>query len=43
MAAAIEAFFAKHLGGRYQEEKSDEIADLLENLTVDVTTVKLPE
>lgn len=43
MAAAIEAFFAKHLKGRFQEAKSDEIADVLKRLTVDVQTVKLPE
>lgn len=37
--AALERFFAEHLGGRYQAEMSPEIKAQLEALTVDVDTV----
>ena len=37
--AALERFFAEHLGGRYQAEMSPEIEAQLEALTVDVDTV----
>ncbi|RMD88683.1 MAG: S9 family peptidase, partial [Calditrichaeota bacterium] len=43
VAAAIEAFFAKYLGGRYQKEMSDEIRNKLAELKVDVNTVTLPD
>ena len=43
IAAAIERFFAERLGGRYQEEMPEEIAATLEELTVDVSTVVLPQ
>ncbi|MBE7381171.1 MAG: prolyl oligopeptidase family serine peptidase [Leptolyngbya sp. SIO1E4] len=37
--AALERFFAEHLGGRYQAEMSPEIQAQLEALTVDIDTV----
>lgn len=43
LAAAIERFFAKHLGGRYQEDMPEDIAARMASLTVDVTTVELAE
>jgi dipeptidyl aminopeptidase/acylaminoacyl peptidase len=43
MYTAMERFFAKHLGGRYQESVTPEIQKKLDALTVDVTTVKMPE
>ncbi|NIR48667.1 prolyl oligopeptidase family serine peptidase [candidate division KSB1 bacterium] len=43
VAAALEKFFAKQLGGRYQEEMSEEIAQTVAELTVDVNTVTLPD
>jgi len=39
MYARSEEFMAMHLGGRYQSEMSDEIAQRLEAITVDVDTV----
>ncbi|MGD1950112.1 MAG: alpha/beta fold hydrolase [Leptolyngbyaceae cyanobacterium] len=39
MAAALESFLAKHLGGRYQSEISPELQAQLDTLTVDVDTV----
>jgi len=39
--AAAERFLAKHLGGRYQESMSKEVATRLGELTVDVKTVKV--
>ncbi len=41
--AAMEKFFAKHIDGRYQESMSDEVAQRLKEITVDVSTVELPE
>jgi len=41
--AAMEKFFAKHIGGRYQESMTDEVAQRLIDITVDVSTVELPE
>ena len=43
MIAEIERFLAEHVGGRYQEEMSDELADHLTGLMVDVASVELPE
>ncbi len=40
---AMEEFFAQHLGGRYQEEVPDNIAQRLEEITVDVDEVELRE
>jgi hypothetical protein len=40
---AIEKFFEKHLNGRFQVEVSDEVAKRLELITVDVSTVEVPE
>jgi dipeptidyl aminopeptidase/acylaminoacyl peptidase len=40
---ALERFFADHLGGRYQTEVSDEIAQRLVEITVPVEDVTLPE
>lgn len=40
MTAALERFFAEHLGGRYQAEMSPELEAQLEVLTVDVDTVQ---
>ena len=41
--AAAEKFLAKHLGGRYQAEMPDHIAKRLEEITVDINTVTMPE
>ncbi len=41
--AAAEKFLAKHLGGRYQADMPDHIAKRLEEITVDINTVTLPE
>jgi dipeptidyl aminopeptidase/acylaminoacyl peptidase len=43
MIAAAEKFFAKHLGGRYQESMTPEVATRLKEITVDVKTVELPK
>jgi dipeptidyl aminopeptidase/acylaminoacyl peptidase len=43
MIAAAERFFAKHLGGRFQESMPAEIANRLKEITVDVKTVSLPK
>lgn len=40
---AMEKFLAKHLKGRYQQSVTDEVAKRLEEITVDVSTVELPE
>ena len=39
--AAIERFLAEHVGGRYQSEMRPEIAEKLEELTVDIETVEI--
>ncbi|MCA1622602.1 MAG: hypothetical protein LC778_02175 [Acidobacteria bacterium] len=36
MIAAAERFFDKHLGGRYQESMTPEVAKRLKEITVDV-------
>jgi dipeptidyl aminopeptidase/acylaminoacyl peptidase len=41
MIAAAEKFLAKHLGGRYQEDMTPEVAQRLREITVDVKTVEL--
>ena len=41
--AAMEKFLAKHLGGRYQEEMSKEVAEKLKAVTVDIQTVELAQ
>ena len=43
MLARAEEFLAKHLGGRYQEDQSPEVAQRLDEITVDVATVELSE
>lgn len=43
MIVAMERFFAKHLGGRVQETVPDDIQKKLNEITVDVSTVKMPE
>ena len=43
MLARTEEFLAKHLGGRYQEDMKPEVAQRLEEITVDVATVTLPK
>jgi dipeptidyl aminopeptidase/acylaminoacyl peptidase len=43
MIAATEKFFAKFLGGRYQESVTPEVAARLKEITVDVKTVTLPK
>lgn len=42
LAAAMEKFFAKHLGGRCQETMTDQVAQRLAEITVDVNSVQLP-
>jgi dipeptidyl aminopeptidase/acylaminoacyl peptidase len=39
MIAAAERFFAKHLGGRYQESMTPEVEKKLKEITVDLKTV----
>lgn len=36
---AMEEFFADHIGGRYQEDTKQEIAERLKEITVDISTV----
>lgn len=43
LAAAMEKFFAKHLGGRYQKEVSDSIQKRWEELKVNVDSVEMPD
>lgn len=43
VAAAMEKFFAKHLGGRYQKEVADNIESRWEELKVDVDSVSMPD
>jgi dipeptidyl aminopeptidase/acylaminoacyl peptidase len=43
MFATAEKFLAKHLGGRYQESMTPEVATRLKEITVDVATVSLPK
>lgn len=43
MFARTEAFLATHLGGRYQPEMEDDIAERLEEITVEVDSVELPQ
>ena len=43
MMVAIERFLQSHLGGRSQDSVEPEIAARLDRLTVDVTTVALPD
>ncbi|MBI2427802.1 MAG: S9 family peptidase [Ignavibacteriales bacterium] len=43
MIVAMERFFAKHLGGRVQEDVPPEIQKKLDDITVDISTVKMPE
>jgi hypothetical protein len=43
MFATIEKFLAKHLGGRYQESMTPEVAQRLKEISVDVKTVTLPK
>ncbi len=43
MIATAEKFLAKHLGGRYQEGASAEVAARLKEITVDVKTVEMPK
>ena len=41
VAAAMEKFFAKYLKGRYQESISPEVQQQLDDLTVDINTVRV--
>ncbi len=41
--AAMEQFLAKHIGGRYQADMPENIAKRLEEITVNISTVTLPE
>ncbi len=41
--AATEKFLAKYLGGRYQTGMSEEVAARLPEITVDITSVTLPQ
>lgn len=43
MIAASEKFLAKYLGTRYQEDMPNEVAKRLNEMTVDIKTVKLAE
>jgi dipeptidyl aminopeptidase/acylaminoacyl peptidase len=43
MIAAAEKFLAKHLGGRFQEGATPEVAARLKEITVDVKTVEKPK
>ncbi|MEE9373083.1 MAG: alpha/beta fold hydrolase [Saprospiraceae bacterium] len=39
--AVTEKFLAKHIGGRFQEEVSDQLKSIIEKVSVDVSTVKI--
>lgn len=41
--AAMEKFLSKHLAGRYQEDMPEEVANRLEEITIDPATVELPK
>jgi len=41
VAAAMERFLAPHLGGRFQEDMPEDIANALAKLTVDVNTIEV--
>ncbi|MEM6644598.1 MAG: prolyl oligopeptidase family serine peptidase, partial [Bacteroidota bacterium] len=41
--AAAEKFLAKHIGGRYQEDMPEDVANRLEEITVDIASVTMPE
>ncbi len=43
MYTAMEHFLAKHIGGRYQKDIREAIKERLDSITVDVSTVELPE
>ncbi len=43
MYARIENFFAKQIGGRYQEDMPEDVAETAEKITVDVNTVVLKD
>jgi dipeptidyl aminopeptidase/acylaminoacyl peptidase len=43
MFAAAEKFLAKHLGGRFQEDATAEVALRLKEISVDVKTVEMPK
>jgi len=43
MVVAMEKFFAKHLGGRVQEDVKPEIQKRLDEITVDIKTVTMPK
>ncbi|MCI0336039.1 MAG: prolyl oligopeptidase family serine peptidase [Acidobacteria bacterium] len=43
MIALSEKFMAKHLGGRFQEGATPEVAARLKEITVDVKTVEMPK
>lgn len=43
MVVAMEKFFAKHIGGRVQEEVKPEIQKKLDEITVDIKTVTMPK
>ncbi|HSP62176.1 MAG TPA: alpha/beta fold hydrolase, partial [Pyrinomonadaceae bacterium] len=43
MFSQAEKFFAKYLGGRYQEGATAEVAQRLKEITIDVKTVTLPK
>jgi dipeptidyl aminopeptidase/acylaminoacyl peptidase len=43
MYAAMEKFFAKHLGGRYQEDMTPEASARLKEITVDPKAVEMPK
>ncbi|WP_406672892.1 S9 family peptidase [Natronospira sp.] len=43
MYADVERFLAEHLGGRYQSDMTDEVADTLDTLRVDIDTVELKD
>ena len=43
MLAASEKFLAKYCGTRYQEDMPEDVAKRLEEITVDINTVTLPE
>jgi len=40
--AAMEKFLATHVGGRFQESMTDEVAKRLQEITVDINTVVMP-
>ena len=40
--AVMEKFLAKHIGGRYQKEVPESLSEIIDNVTVDISTLVMP-